>query len=223
MNDLIDEIKAELHEERLAKIWKRYGNLIIGAAVAIVALTGIGVWYKNHQASVVANQGNHFYEVTNALGTKAGDNTLNALENMYKKDKDSFAALAGLKRAALLANNGKTADAITAYRTLAADKHIPTELRQLAALNYISYRANGDVAAINEEEISDMLKELTATDSPWRYSAKELEALIALRLGDTQKASTLYTELADDLSAPVSIRRRAREFADGITGEKKQG
>jgi hypothetical protein len=54
---------------------------------------------------------------------------------------------------------------------------------------------------------------LGAQTSPWRFTARELRALLAARTGDTAGARTLFQQLADDNGAPAGLRVRAAELA----------
>jgi len=55
--------------------------------------------------------------------------------------------------------------------------------------------------------------------SPWRYSAKELSALLAQKSGNKDKARKLFQEIADDATAPSGIRARAAELTAILGGE----
>jgi len=62
------------------------------------------------------------------------------------------------------------------------------------------------------DALTARLGPLLAADSPWRFSARELSALIALRKGDTEQARASYTALADDPKTPSGARARAAEM-----------
>ena len=62
-------------------------------------------------------------------------------------------------------------------------------------------------------QLTAKLQPLTADTSPWRFSARELTAMLAARAGDTEKARTLYKQLADDQQAPSGVRGRAADLA----------
>jgi hypothetical protein len=60
------------------------------------------------------------------------------------------------------------------------------------------------------------LAPLTGVDNPWRPTALELTALARLKAGDRKAALDLYKGLADDLTAPRSLRARAAEMAAAL-------
>ncbi len=56
------------------------------------------------------------------------------------------------------------------------------------------------------------LQPLAADSQPFRSSARELLALIALGEGDTAAARDLYTKISDDREAPAGLRQRATQM-----------
>jgi len=53
---------------------------------------------------------------------------------------------------------------------------------------------------------------LIATDSPWRFLAKEIKAIKEIETGNKSEAKVRFSELADDENAPERLRVRAAEF-----------
>ena len=86
----------------------------------------------------------------------------------------------------------------TKVATLLMGKHKPI---------YTPFLDTGD-----HVDLSDRLQPLLADDSPWRFSARELAALLELQKGDTAKATEYYTTLADDPQTPAGARARAAEM-----------
>ena len=106
--------------------------------------------------------------------------------------------------ALILVQQGKGADAATVYDGIAGNASVPTQYRDLATLLGVMQRADGGDPA----QLTAKLQPLTADTSPWRFSARELTAMLAARAGDTEKARTLYKQLADDQQAPSGVRGR---------------
>jgi hypothetical protein len=69
----------------------------------------------------------------------------------------------------------------------------------------------GDPAALEAR-----LEPLTQAGSGFRPTALELTAVLALRRGDLERARALYTEIADDRSAPAELRRRASQMLTAL-------
>ena len=56
------------------------------------------------------------------------------------------------------------------------------------------------------------LEPLAAEGEPFRATARELLALLALREGDRAGARELYAKIADDRAAPSGLRQRATQM-----------
>jgi hypothetical protein len=72
---------------------------------------------------------------------------------------------------------------------------------------------DGDPAALQGR-----LDELIGPGEPFRASALELSAVLALRAGDKEKARSLYTQIVDDLAAPAGLRARATQILSALDG-----
>ncbi|CCC98577.1 hypothetical protein [Azospirillum baldaniorum] len=120
-----------------------------------------------------------------------------------------MAALAQLNAAALLAREGKTAEAVAVYDTLSNNAGAAAVYRELAALLSVMHQLDsGDPA-----QLQARLQPLTADANPWRFSAREMSAVLAARAGDKERARTLFQQLADDSQAPAGVRSRAADLA----------
>ncbi len=118
-----------------------------------------------------------------------------------------YATLARFNIAGLRAERGDLAGAVEIYDELAKSAADRT-LRDLAVILSATYTLeNADPRAL-----MDRLEPLTAAGNPWRYSALELTALLAGRVGDGARQREIFTRLAEDSSAPAGIRARAGEM-----------
>ncbi len=216
MSDIIDEIKDDLKEERYAHLWNRYGNFAIGAAIGVVVITAAVVWFSGKREGTQAEQGARYYEISYNVNNEQKEETLSALEEMYRQDQSNFSVLAGLKKARLLSRDGREEEASALYRDISDNSDAPKEMRALASLFYVSYKVNGEIKSLDEDDINERLTNLVENPSPWQFLAKEQQALLALRLGDKEKASALFEEIANDFTAPASLRERAQIIAQSI-------
>ncbi len=60
------------------------------------------------------------------------------------------------------------------------------------------------------------MEPLAAAGEPFRATARELLALLALREGDRTDARALYTKIADDREAPSGLRQRATQMLTAL-------
>lgn len=206
---LIQEIEDDLKQEKFAKLWNRFGGVVIGACIAIVVIVagyqGWQSYYKSLRAKEYAA-----YAAANALATPA--ETAAALDKLALEAKTGYDTLAELRRAAVLADAGDTRAAAAAYDTIAVKQDIDAAYRNLAVLRSVMLSLDsGDPAAL-----AARLQPLLATG--WRHSALEMQALLAQRQGDAERARQLYQQIADDAAAPQGLRGRAAEMLAALGG-----
>ena len=110
------------------------------------------------------------------------------------------------------ARTGDRDGALSIYQVMAEDSGIDPLYAGLARLYAVMHQLDsGDPEALSKD-----LEPLLSENGAWRYSARELAALLALRKGDTEAARTAYTLLADDAKTPPGIRARAAEMLQAL-------
>lgn len=208
MSDIFREVDEDLRRDRAEKLFKRYGGYGIAAAVLLVAGTAGYTTWRNWQQS--QQQQDTAALVAAISQTAQGpDKGVEALAAYAGKADPKMAAIAQFNAAALLIRQGKPAEAATVYDTIAANGTVDGVYRDLATLLSVMERLEtGDPAQLQAK-----LQPLTADASPWRFSARELSATLAIRAGDKDKARTLFQQLADDAAAPAGVRSRAADLA----------
>jgi hypothetical protein len=215
--DIFQEVDEALRQDRAKEWWNRHGNKLIGAAVVIVlAVAGWNFWGW-YQTSERGKAGAAF---TAAVEGAAKDRAagIAALEKLAT-GVEPYASLARLKIAQLKAEGGDRAAAANQFA--AAGQSAPTsDLKDLSVL--LSVMQSFDTAS--PDELQAQLQPLAAQDRPWRSSALELLAAVALKRNDRAAARTAFIELRDDVATPQAMRERAREMIavlGGDSGEKK--
>ena len=204
---LIQEVDEDLRRDQYLKLWKRYGKYAVAGAVLIIV--GVAGWqgWQSWQRQQRFEQAERFaaaLALADAGKTKEADQALAKMAS----DGKGFAALAGMRRAELLAAGGDKKGAIEAYQRM-ADSSLPELLRGLATVKEA-------LLALDEpNEVPGLAARLDALAGPggaWRYQAIELQALFAHRKGDDKRATALFKQLADDAQAPAGVRSRSAEM-----------
>lgn len=208
MSDIFREVDEDLRRDRAEHVFKKYGAYMIAAAVALVAGTGGYTAWRNWQDS--KRQQDTAALVTAISQTAQGpEKGVEALSAFAGTADAKLAALAQFNAAALLLRQNKPADAATVYDGIAANGSVDPVYRDLATLLGTMPRVEtGDPA-----QLTAKLQPLTAETSPWRFTARELTAILAVRSGDKEKARGLFQQLADDQQAPSGVRSRAADLA----------
>ncbi len=205
---LFREVQEDLREEQLAKFWKSWGNWIIGGAVGIVvAVAGVQGWqsYDSGRRSAEAERLTAALQLAGERQTEAAQRSLAA---MVDDSVGSYAMLASFQLARLQSREGNRAAAAATLRDLAADASHPDIYRDLATLlSVLNEMDDGDPASLTLR-----LAPLTQGTNPWRFSARELTAALALRSGDTATAKQIYEALAREAGTPRGVGGRAAEM-----------
>lgn len=212
MSDVFHEIEADLRRDWWVKLWRSYGAYVLGAAIGVVIVTGGLVWWKDHRRAQHEATTAGFVRAAETAADASAREAADAFKAVAENSGGGVAALARLRQAQAMVEGGDAAGAVKIYDEVAADNSIDSLYRSLAGLFAATVRF--DTAP--ESELTLRLEKLAADDGPWRHSARELQALLAYRGGDIEKARDLLSKLAADTSAPPPLRGRAAEMVDII-------
>jgi len=207
-DEFVREVQEDIQRERYMRLWQSYGGILVAGMVAIVVGTAAWVGWQQYDLSQKQKLSERYTTATAlaAQGDIAG--AINQFGTLVRDTSGGYRVLAQLQQAALLRDSGDTISALEIYDRLAADNGAPRSMRDLAiilgALNGLDVRAN--------DEVIERLVPLMGEESPWRFSAREVTALAAIRAGNKERARELLQGLADDLGAPPGIRGRATEL-----------
>lgn len=208
MSDIFEEVDDDLRRDRWESLAKKYGGVVIGIAVLIVVGTagykGWQTWRSStHQAATVG-----LMESLEAASARDGASIDALTAYAAKSQPGDMATLARLGAASALVRQGKADEAVAVYDAVAAGSAAPV-YRELAGLLAVMMQIDtGDTRML-----ASRLEPLAAETSAWRYSAREMLAVLAIRDGDAQRAHSLFKQLADDAGAPGGVRARANDLA----------
>ncbi|MBI3442043.1 MAG: tetratricopeptide repeat protein [Proteobacteria bacterium] len=198
MADVFDEISDDLRQEKLHQFWRENGSWLIGGVIAAIALTaGISLWRQWEQQRNVAT--------TTELIRLVEAANVTQLERFSDASDKNHAAIARLLAASAHLDRGEKTQAIELYNGVAATFGLDRTYRELAAVLSISQRLDSD----NPERLVQELSKLSRDSSPWRYSARELTALLEEKQGHTLQAIEALTNITSDPQAPADARARA--------------
>lgn len=204
---LFREVDEEIRQEQYKKLWARFGNLIIAACVAVVAGVAGYKGYQYWQVSQSEAAGETFFTALNNAGK--GD-TEGAVANLRSISHSGFGALARLREAALLAEQGKAPEAVAIYDAVAANASNDASLRDLARLRAALVLADTATPA----DLETRLKGFDAPANPWRHMAREIMAAAHWRAGDLGAADQQVKAIQADAETPPGVRLRAQVLAD---------
>ena len=212
MADIFKEVDEDLRREKLTKLWKKHGREVIGLALMIVlAVAGVQGWraYDLDRRGTLSDRYAAALDLAADGDTAAG---LNALIDLSEADGSGYAGLAAFEEARLRVASGDIGGAIALWDRIAAESGLGEGFRSAATL--LSVLAQIDAG--DPGVLGGRLEPLAAAGEPFRATARELLALLALREGDRAGARELYAKIADDREAPSGLRQRATQMLTAL-------
>lgn len=213
--NLLREIQEDLRKEKLEKLWKRYGSLLIAAAVAVVVIVAGYQGWRAWELSRREARSAAFIAAEN-LAQADPAAAVDAFAAIAGKGSDGYALLAGFRQASLLAEQGRRDEALGVYDRLAATSDQPL-YRDLARLRAAALRLGDGAPGEDLDRLAESLAALSEDANPWRYSARELSGILAVQRGDTARARELFGKLESDIETPQGIRERASEMLSRLS------
>lgn len=204
-DQLIREVEEEVRREQLQKLWDRYGIYVIGIAVLVVAsVAGYRGW-EAWQASRSASAGDSYLSAINAATDGETDEAAALLSEVEATGVGSYPSLARLRAAGLLAEDGRTEEAVAAFEAVAADGGVDKTLRDIATLRSAFLL----VDSAGYDEIKSRVEPHAGPEQAFRNFAREILGLSAYKSGDEAAAGTWFEAIAADPQAPRNTRARA--------------
>jgi hypothetical protein len=216
VSDIFQEVDEEVRRERLEQLWKQYGNYIIAALILVLACIGAWRGYVYWQERKAAEAG-AAYEAASTLADEGKRTEAQAAFAKLASDGTAgYRTLARFREAAQLGSSDPKA-AVAAYDALAADASLGRSLQDLAAVRAGLLLV--DTAPY--QELRTRLEPLSASDRPFRHSARELLAFGAWRAGDSAAARQWIEAVVSDPTTPGSIRTRVDVLSALIPSDGK--
>jgi hypothetical protein len=209
-DSLFREVDEEVRQEQLKKLWARYGGYVvalsIGVVIAVAAIKGWQYWELRQAEAAARSYGAALTLISEGKRGEA-DAELKAITHA------GFGRIAKLRRAANLATEGKSDEAVALYDEAAADTGADSSARDLARIR-AGYLL---VDKLGPADLKARVGPLDNDTSEWRGAAREIVALAAYRTGDYATADRYANAILADAAVPMSIRQRARLMVDLLT------
>jgi hypothetical protein len=216
VSDIFQEVDEEVRREQLKKLWERYQNYVIAAAVLVVLEVAGWRAYDWWETKKAAEAGAAF-EAAIALSEQGKHADAEAAFSKIAEDSTTtYRALALVRAAAELAQTDPKA-AVAAYDKIAANSSVSPELRDLAGLRAGALLVDGGSFA----DARQRLEPLAGADHIFRHTARELLALAAWRAGDTAAAKRWIEMISTDPGTPPGERSRMEMLSALMASEAK--
>ena len=215
-DSIFREIDEELRQENFAKLWKRYGNVIIAAAIALVVGVGGYQGWRSYDLNSRTAQGERYEAAIRMAQTGSIDVALEELNILHGDSGSGYRMLTAFQNAGLQSRKGDSVGAVSAYDRIAEDSGVDDIYQDLAKLLAATVLVNSEAT---DQDLQARLQPLNADANPWRHGARELLAIVALRGGDKDKSREAFKSLSEDATAPQGIRQRAGEMLAALGGK----
>jgi hypothetical protein len=206
--DIFKEVDEDLRRDNLGKLWKKYGLQIISLAAAIVlGVAAVQGWrtYDLDQRGKLSDRYGAAQELAQGGEVTAG---LDAMIDLSEASGGGYAGLAAFEEARLRVESGDTGGAIEVWDRIAEGSELGPGFKEAAILFSVLHQIDDG----NPASLRARLQPLATDSQPFRSTARELLAVIALGDGDTASARELYTKISDDREAPAGLRQRATQM-----------
>ncbi|MEQ9487550.1 MAG: tetratricopeptide repeat protein [Alphaproteobacteria bacterium] len=214
MAEILREIDEELRQDQLKVIWRKHGTAIVAVVLAVVIAIGGFQGWKYWEAKKRQEDATAYAIALDIAAEGDANGAVNQLTTSAEDASDGYKLLMHFQAAALKAEEGDAEGAIADYEKIAATAGIDDVYRDLATVLLIMRRAETG----NTEGLLDRLAPLAEDGRPFRYTAREVAASIALEAGKLDEARAHLTRITDDLTAPQGARGRAAEILAAIGG-----
>jgi len=216
LSDIFREVDEEIRQENYAKLWKRYGSYAIGFAVVLIAaVAGYQIW-QSYDLQRRTELSDRYAAVTTQVVEDQDDVAQGALADIADPSDRGYGTLAAFTRAQRLAEAGNAAEATAIWDEIAEQSPSGDSFRAIATLLSVMHQLDsGDPAALQAR-----LQPLLEAGQPFRTSAQELDALLAIKQGDNDRARARLEAIGQDVFAPPAARERAAQlFSTLSTGD----
>ena len=203
------EVDEELRRDELARLWKRWGRVLVAAiAIGLIAF-GAFLWWRDYQAKQAGLEGEKLNATIEQLSQSRFDQAAPALKELGQSSRPGYRAASQLAAGAVASQRGDTKAAIAAFSSVAKDEKVAEPFRNLALIRQTTVEFD----TLSPDQVIARMQPLAQKGSPWFGSAGELVAAAHLKAGRTEDAGALYAAMAADPGVPQTLRSRAAQMA----------
>lgn len=206
------EVDEELRRDQLNKGWQRYGKLIIGGVILLLAAIGGAIYWQHRQELAAGERGEVLSETLRQVQSGAAKQALPKLDSLAAEGSPGYRAAALLTKANIAQQTGDEKAALSALEAVSQDESLAAPFRDLALIR----RTALEFDRLSPDQVISRLQPLATAGNPWFGTAGEMVALAHLRQGQPNRAAPIFAALAKDQAVPPSIRTRAVQMASAL-------
>jgi hypothetical protein len=212
---LFQEIDESLRVDKMEKLMRRYGKLLIAFCVAIVLATAASVFWKSHLREINIKRTDRLLEVTDLIESGKFADAQKMLEDI---NQSNATTISRLMLAETLIDQGQADKAVKAFDDAGVEKSNQA-LHDLSSLDAQIISDNHNLPA--QKDGTESLRKLYDSNSPFSYTAGELYALQLQRAGKSKDAEGILSEISNNPRLGMAQRIQAKELLDSMKGSKQ--
>jgi len=204
-DSFVTEVDESLRQDRMLSFAKRYGPMLIGAFLVVLAGVAGWQWWQRHQVSEARDHAAEYAAAQNLAREGNLDQAKTEFQRLTGEGPEVYRVMARMEHAAVLEVQGDLEGALTEFDQAAEEAKDPVmkETAQLRAAYIVA--DTQDFAALQRR-----LSPLLDSDSRLSYLARELLAIEAWENGQTTLARDQLENLTLAFDAPEAVRQRAQ-------------
>ncbi|MCF8474725.1 MAG: tetratricopeptide repeat protein [Emcibacter sp.] len=210
--EFIREVDEDLRHQQMKNLWKKYGSYVIAFLVGTVLFVAGNVSLRNYNEGQYAKVADQYSAVEQSVTANDMDDALKKLGLLSDTDVVGYKILAAFREADIELSRNNNQKAVAVLDKLSKASDVDQYYRDLSALK-------AGMIILDDATFDDAqsrLTPLTIEGNPWKYMAKELLAMAAIKNGNMAEAKEILTQLEQDLEAPQDVKDRAKNFRSVI-------
>jgi hypothetical protein len=208
VSDIFTEVDEEVRREELAKLWKKYGNLIYVAVFLVIAAVAAWRGYDYWQNRKASEAGAAYDAAANLAEEGKHSEAATAFAKLAGEGTPGYQVLARLRAADEIAGRDAK-EGVAAYDKIAGEMTGQPLFSELASIRAALLL----VDTAKYDEMTHRLEPLTQPTGAFRHTARELLALSAWRNGDGGATRRWVEAARSDPDAPQGVRQRMEVLA----------
>ncbi len=216
-DSFIAEVNAEFRQEKALAFWRRYGVLVVVAAIIFVLMIVIYQIYHHEQIKKAGHIGDTFVKSLDFADTRHFDEAMKQLENVKVSNFGGYPFLARLREASLLMEQGDFVKSVEAFDSVAADEKAPQILRKVAKIRAAYILVDTGTLDDVKKRVKDMENDI----DPMRMSAREVLGLAAYKADKMDEAVDYFRKISKEGVLGSKITDRARIMLELMQAEGK--
>jgi hypothetical protein len=203
-DNFLREIDEEVRRDKAAELWKRYGNVVIGALLVLVVAVASWRFYEYRQQQAAQAVSARLESALKASREQRGEEAEKALADIVGAAPAGYQLVARFRLAAEVARRDAE-EGLKLFTTLADDAAIQPVFRDLARIRAALLR----VDMVPYAELRGAVEPLAAAGGVFRHTAREVLGVSALKAGNLDEAGRWFDQIVTDREAPQGLRQRA--------------